>query len=135
MITVVDLPIYTFHIDYAGHVSNIVYIQWLEIGRTCLLRKAGLPIAYLEEQGIVPVLARTTISYRAPLYLGDRATLEMWIDELGRASATLAFCIHKERETLVAEGTQKGLFVHRDTMRPARMTREMQERFAAFAAG
>jgi acyl-ACP thioesterase len=29
----IDLDIYTFDIDFAGHVSNITYIRWLEIGR------------------------------------------------------------------------------------------------------
>jgi acyl-CoA thioester hydrolase len=37
-------PIYTFQIDYAQHVSNIVYIQWMEIARLKLLEEAGLPV-------------------------------------------------------------------------------------------
>ena len=30
------LPVYTFQIDFAGIVSNIVYIEWMEIGRLTL---------------------------------------------------------------------------------------------------
>lgn len=28
-----DQKLYTFHIDFAGHVSNVVYVKWMEIGR------------------------------------------------------------------------------------------------------
>ena len=41
---VFDQEIYTFHIDFAGHVSNIVYVQWMEIGRLKLLEAVGLPV-------------------------------------------------------------------------------------------
>ena len=46
-----DLEIRTFEIDFAGHVSNIVYIQWLEIARTSLLDAVGLPIPQLVDEG------------------------------------------------------------------------------------
>ena len=38
---VFDLPIYTYQIDFAGHVSNIVYLQWMEMktgfNRYCII--------------------------------------------------------------------------------------------------
>ena len=55
--------VYTYHIDFAGHVSNIVYIRWMEIGRSKLLEAAGLPVQELLKKGIVPVLVSTEITY------------------------------------------------------------------------
>ncbi len=50
-----EQQVYSFQIDYVGHVSNIVYIQWMEIGRTKLLEEIGLPLNKLAENGIAPI--------------------------------------------------------------------------------
>ncbi len=130
-----ELEIYTFQIDFANHVSNIVYVQWMEIGRTRLLAAIGLPIEQLTRVGIAPVLASTEIAYQEPLYLGDRVRVEVWISELRRASARLAFRFYKNGDVRVASGSQKGLFIHLDTKRPYRMSDEMRARFAPYLAG
>ena len=67
-----DLPIYTFQIDFAGIVSNIVYIEWMEIGRMKLLETVGMPIHEIQEDGIVPVLTHTSIDYKRPFRLGHK---------------------------------------------------------------
>ena len=55
----IDLDIYTFDIDFAGHVSNITYVRWLEIGRLQLLVDAGMPTPELLAEGLAPLLVRT----------------------------------------------------------------------------
>lgn len=127
-----ELEVYSFHIDFMGHVNNIVYIQWLEIGRTKLLEAVGMPIQAISQQGFVPVLVQTNITYKSPLYLGDHVRVEMWISELKNASAITQFRFYKEQETLAAEGWQKGLFVDRDTMRPRRLSLEERSLFAPY---
>jgi acyl-CoA thioester hydrolase len=131
---VFDLDIYTFQIDFANHVSNIVYIKWMEIGRTKLLEAVGLPIEQLTARGIAPVLARTEIAYKEPLYLGDRVRIEVWILELRRASAQIAYRFYKDGDVLAAEGSQKGLFIHLDTKAPYRMGADMRARFLRYSA-
>jgi acyl-CoA thioester hydrolase len=71
-----NLPIYTFQIDFARHVSNIVYVQWMEIGRLLLLKAVGRPVEQLVDTGAVPVLVETAISYERPLRMGDTARAE-----------------------------------------------------------
>lgn len=56
--------IYTYDIDSSHHVSNIVYIEWMEIGRNKLSTEAGLPLHKLEELGFAPVLTNTEIAYK-----------------------------------------------------------------------
>ena len=127
-----DLDVYTFQIDFANHVSNIVYIQWMEMGRTKLLEAVGLPIEQLTAAGIAPVLARTEIAYKEPLYLGDRVRVEVWVLELRRASAEIGFRFYKDDNVLAASGTQKGLFIRLDTKAPYRMGPEMRARFLPY---
>jgi acyl-CoA thioester hydrolase len=63
----VNLEVYTYQIDFAGHVSNIVYIQWMEIARIKLLEAIGLPTHEIAKAGFIPVLVQTEISYKQPL--------------------------------------------------------------------
>jgi len=126
--------IYTYQIDFNQHVSNIVYIQWMEVGRLKLLQKVGLDVHILMKKKVTPVLVETTISYKKPLYLGDNLTVEMWIVALNRASAELAFTFFRNGETVAAEGGQKGLFVNMDSGLPHRLTDVEKELFALYVA-
>jgi len=127
-----ELEVYSFHIDFIGHVNNIVYIQWMEIGRTKLLEAVGLPTHEIFHQGFVPVLVETHVTYKAPLYLGDRVWMELWISELRQASAIMQFRFYNKPESLSAEGWQKGLFVDRSTFRPRRLSSAERALFAPY---
>jgi len=108
----IDLPIYTYQIDFSGHVSNVVYIQWLEVCRLTLLERAGLPVHEAARQGMLPVLTDTVISYKSPLYLGDTAHAEFWLSELGGASAWVDYRITNGEGTLCATARQRGCLLY-----------------------
>lgn len=127
-----ELEVYSFHIDFIGHVNNIVYIQWMEIGRTKLLEAVEMPTHKIFQQGFAPVLVQTNITYKLPLYLGERVQAEMWISELKNASAIMQFCFYNEQKILAAEGWQKGLFVDKETMRPRRLRPEERSLFIPY---
>ncbi|MBD1873529.1 acyl-CoA thioesterase [Nodosilinea sp. FACHB-131] len=127
-----DLEVYTYQIDFAGHVNNSVYIHWMEIGRLKLLEAIGMPIHEVLKQGIAPVLTQTNIIYKLPLYLGDRVQAQMWLSELRNASAVMQFRFYNGDQVLAAEGMQKGLFVDIKTMRPKRLSSEERALFSAY---
>lgn len=127
----IALEVYTFDIDFAGHVSNITYIRWLEIGRLRLLDAAGWPVTEALARGVVPILASTEIRYRRPIKLGDAVRLDVSIAELGRASATMQFTVWAEQHA-AATATQKGLFVDAATGRPHRLTEAERATFRPF---
>jgi acyl-CoA thioester hydrolase len=127
----IPIEVYTFDIDFAGHVSNISYIRWLEIGRLRLLDAAGWPVAEALARGVVPILASTEIRYRKPIKLGDRVSLEVGITELGRASATIAFTV-STADDVAATATQTGLFVDAGSRRPHRLTDAERASFVPF---
>jgi acyl-CoA thioester hydrolase len=127
-----ELEVYTYQIDIVHHLSNIVYIEWMEIGRIKLLEAMGLPIEELEKRGILPVLVETRIRYRRPIYFGDKVYGEIWISELGAASAILQFRFYKNEGELAAEGWQKGLFINTETKKPHRLSSEERNKFEAF---
>lgn len=118
---VFEQQVYSFQIDYVGHVSNIVYIEWMEIGRTKLLEQIGLPLNFLAEKGIAPILVHTDITYKKALYVDEKVKIEIWVSELQNASATMKFNFYNEKGELAAFGSQRGLFIHRDRVKPYRL--------------
>ncbi|MBD2103676.1 thioesterase family protein [Leptolyngbya sp. FACHB-261] len=127
-----ELPIYTYQIDFIGHVNNIVYIQWMEIARMKLMEAIDLPVHQAHAQGFVPVLVHTEITYKNPLYLGETVRVELWLSELRKASAQMEFRFYNSQNILAAEGRQRGLFVTHATMRPRRLGAEEQALFTPF---
>lgn len=127
-----DQEIHTFHIDFLGHVNNGIYIQWMEIGRTKLLEAAGMVTADILKQSFAPLLVQTTITYKVPLYLGDRAHIEVWLSELRNTTGILQFRFYNNQRILVAEGQQRGLFVDTKTMQPRRLLAEERSLFLPF---
>jgi acyl-CoA thioester hydrolase len=127
-----ELDVYTYQIDFLGHVNNAVYIHWMEIGRIKLLEAVGMPTHEIFKQGFAPVLVQTSITYKSPLYLGDRVQIDLWLSDLRNASAIMQFRFYNNQQALAAEAIQKGLFVDRQTMRPKRLRPEERALFMPY---
>jgi len=127
-----DLEIHTFNIDFLGHVNNGVYVQWMEIGRSKFLEAAGLVTHEILKQSFAPLLVQTTISYKVPLYLGDRVHIDVWLSELRNTTGIIQFRFYNGSQVLVAEGYQRGLFVDTKTMLPRRLLPEERALFLPF---
>jgi acyl-CoA thioester hydrolase len=110
------LPIRTYDIDFAGIVSNIVFIRWLDDLRLGLLDQAYPLIRALAED-IAPILLSTRISYRRPVTIADPLIGRMRVAGLTRVRWLLAaeFIING---TIHAEAEQEGLFMRLSTRRP-----------------
>ena len=128
----VELPFQpkTYDIDFAGHVSNIVYIRWLEDLRMIVL-DTYLPLKTLMERGIAPVVVRTTIEYKRPVKLFDPVTGTMWASEMGNVKGILSaeFTVNGE---VVAASEQVGVFVRMDSGRPVAFPEEFRWQFDTF---
>lgn len=126
---VFEQEIYTYQIDYVGHLSNIVYIEWMEIGRTKLLEYIGLTFEKMEKENIAPVLSETEIKYKKSLYLADKIKIEVWVSELKNASAVISFNFFNGKNELAAVGNQLGLFINLATKKPHRLTEDQRRSF------
>jgi len=119
-----DIEVYTFQIDIVGHLSNIIYIEWMEIGRLKLLEAIGLPTVELTKRDIFPILVNTNITYKNPIFYGDKIDAKIWISKLNAASAIMEFSFTKNDGVLAATGYQKGLFINGNTGKPYRIQKE-----------
>jgi acyl-CoA thioester hydrolase len=110
------LPIRTYDIDFAGIVSNIVFVRWLEDLRLGLLDQAYPLIRALAED-IAPILLSTRIDYRRPVTIADPLVGRMRVAGLTRVRWRLAaeFTVNGG---VHAEAEQEGLFMRLSTRRP-----------------
>ena len=111
-----NLAIKTYDIDFAGIVSNIVYIRWLEDLRLKML-EVHQPLKQLMIKKYCPVVNSTQIKYKKALRLFDCPVGKMWMSQLGRLRCTLEAKIYLNEE-IVTSATQTGFFINLETMRP-----------------
>jgi acyl-CoA thioester hydrolase len=104
----INFNIKTYEIDIAGHVSNIVYVKWLEDLR-CKLFEQIIPIDKLLNEDLYPVVTSTTLVYKKQLKLGDNPFGFIWIENIKHNMMILKFnfisdekiCVFAEQKCVV----------------------------------
>jgi len=111
----------TYDIDFAGIVSNLVYVRWLEDLRLQLLSQA-YPLDQLIADGLGPVLLETHIIYRDALTIHDKPEGRMLVEEMGNVRWTVAAeFVSPNSGRIHATARQTGLFIRLDSRRPVRI--------------
>jgi acyl-CoA thioester hydrolase len=123
------LEIRTYDIDFAGIVSNIVFIRWLEDLRLALMDEA-YPIATALAEGVAPLLLRTRIAYRRPVTIADRLEGRMWVPAMGKLRWQVA-AVFVVGETIAAAALQTGIFIRLADRRPVPPPAPLRARFGA----
>lgn len=126
-------PVYTYHIDFVGHVNNIIYVQWLENARVKLIEAMGLSIHKIaEDDKILPIITETTIRYKKPFFLNDTVQVEVWVSEMFNVSANFKFRFLNGKGEVCSTAQQKVLFIDRSTQKPSRKIAKYRECFEKF---
>jgi acyl-CoA thioester hydrolase len=123
-----DLPVRTYDIDFAGVVSNIVFVRWLEDLRLAMMDEA-YPIARGLAEDVAPILLETRIAYARAVTIGDALKGRMWVTRMGRVKWQLAaeFVVG---EAVHARAEQTGLFIRLSTGRPIAPPLPLRRHFA-----
>lgn len=127
-IVALALPVRTYDIDFAGVVSNIVYVRWLEDLRLAMMEEA-YPIAQALAEDVAPILLETRIAYERPVTIQDRVVGRMWVTAMERVRWRVAaeFAVG---ERVHARAEQTGLFIRVSTRRPIAPPAPLRRRFA-----
>ena len=123
-----DLPVRTYDIDFAGVVSNIVFVRWLEDLRLAMMAEA-YPIVRALAEDVAPILLETRIAYERPVTIHDALKGRMWVTEMGRVKWHVAaeFVVG---EAVHARAEQTGLFIRLSTRRPVAPPLPLRRMFA-----
>lgn len=123
-----ELPVRTYDIDFAGIVSNLVFVRWLEDLRLAMMEEA-YPIARALAEDVAPILLETRIAYEKPVTIADALRGRMWVAEMGRVKWRLGaeFLVGEER---CASAEQTGIFIRLSTRRPIAPPLALRRRYA-----
>lgn len=85
-------------IDEVGHVSNLVYLRWVQDVATAHSQSLGWDMARYRDFGAVFLVRRHEIDYVAQVLEGEQLVAETWVEDW-----RLASCI---RKTEIKRGAQ-----------------------------
>ncbi len=125
--TTMAVKVATYDIDYANHVSNIVYFRWLEDLRLQLLEE-NFPLEDLMAEGFMPILASSSIEYKRAIKLFDKPIGHMWIEKLGAASMQFMGEFRVDG-ILTTKASHIGLFVDAVTQKPVKLPKQIVLKF------
>jgi acyl-CoA thioester hydrolase len=101
--------------DAMGIVYHTNYIRWFEIGRTELMREAGVVYSEMEKEGFFLPLTQMDCHYLYPARYDEIVIVETRIETFRRASVKFAYEIWDEKhETLLVEGSTVHAFLNRE---------------------
>jgi acyl-CoA thioester hydrolase len=127
---VLHFPVQTYDIDFAGVVSNIVYIRWLEDLRLRILEE-HYPLERFLEAGVAPTLIETHIRYIRAITIHDRPVGRMWINRMRK----LKFGFEAEISVdgvIAAKAEQMGCLIKMSDNSPAKMPDELIRGYDAY---
>ena len=112
-------------IDFMGHVNNASYLKWVQdavIDHWRALAPAEAVAAHLW------VALKHEITYRRPTFLGDAPIAHVVLEKVQGARAMYQTVI-KRGEVVLAEVTSSWCCLDAATLKPARLARDLIERF------
>ncbi|MDD4363895.1 MAG: thioesterase family protein [Atribacterota bacterium] len=120
-----EIKVATYDIDFAGIVSNISYIRWLEDLRLSWLEKY-FSLTKQMEAGFIPILLETHVQYQHAIRMFDMVKGIMWVSRLhSHKWRVKAEFIVNEKVMAIAE--QKGVFIDQVQWRPIRIPEELKD--------
>jgi acyl-CoA thioester hydrolase len=121
-------PVKTYDIDFAGILSNIVYIRWLEDLRVAMIANYH-PISKILEDDIAPIVLHTSIQYKQAINMFDLPVGRMWMSEMKR----LRWKVNAEvvvAGNIAAIAEQSGCFINLSSRKPVPIPIKLSQEYA-----
>ena len=120
-----QIAIDTADIDHMGHVNNAVYLKWVQESVVAYWEKVAPAEAVA---GHLWVALKHEITYRKPAFLKDAVIAEVVAEGMQGARAFFVTLV-KRGEDILAEVKSSWCCLDAETKRPARLAREVANRF------
>lgn len=107
--------------DKMQFVYNGKYLEYLEVGRTELLRNSGLPYSLLEAEGYQLPLIEAGLKYKNPAFYDDILLIEATLNELDTAKVHIKYKITRESNgDLISTGFTTHMFIRTQNKKPTK---------------
>ncbi len=107
--------------DQMGYVYHARYLEYLEVGRTDLVRHIGLPYAEVEEMGILMPVIDLSIRYKQPAYYDNVLRIKTTVPSMPQASFPFEYEVYNEQDQLILTAELRLAFIDKARKRPVRV--------------
>ena len=117
-------------IDNLGHVSNLVYLRWVQEAAIAHSTALGFPEAAYLARGEAWVVRRHEIDYLLPAQPGDLLTIETRVATMSAASSVRKTRVLRASDgTVLCKAATDWVYVELARARPRRVPEEIRSRF------
>jgi acyl-CoA thioester hydrolase len=115
-------------VDSMGVAYHGSYLPWFEMGRTELMRDAGLPYADLERRGFLLVVTEAHLEFRSSAAYDEPITIRTRVSEIGKASIRFDYVVAGADGAVRCEGYTRLACLQRDGRRLRRLPEDIVSR-------
>jgi acyl-CoA thioester hydrolase len=120
--------------DQMGYVYYGFYAMYYEVARVEALRKLGVTYREIEHMGIIMPVLENKSKYIAPARYDEQLRIVTTIRQKPSVKITFEYEIFNEQNILIHKGETTLVFVDRQTNRPCRPPKEMEDVLDPFFA-
>jgi len=120
--------------DQMGVVHHAVYIHWLEVGRTEMMKTHGLDYAQMERDGVLLTVAETRVRHLAPIRFGSEVVVETRVAQVERVRVRFDYRVLEAATAVVAAEGMTVLACVDPQLRLRRIPEAVRDRLLALAA-
>lgn len=122
-------------IDELDHVSNLVYVRWIQEVAVAHSAAVGWDVNQYRKFGAIFLVRRHEIDYIAPVMLDQTVRLETWIESWKAASCVRRTELFRGHDgQLIARGSTTWAFVGFADGRPQRIPEQIHRNLGAWAS-
>lgn len=126
------LEVRYYETDQMGVVHHSNYIRYFECGRSDMLKKAGLPVEKIEQEGVMMPIVNVECKYRFPARLGDTLRVVSLVEAPPKARLIIRSEIYNQEGTLLCDGSVTLGFISSETRRPVRCPESLSRLFEQY---
>lgn len=113
------------------HVSNIMYVAWLDRAAQLHSDALGYTRQWLVAQNMMWFVGRHEIDYLAEAWVDDELVITTWVRNMRRVKSWRDYVIIRPHDqTVIARAATLWVLVNLESRRPRRIDPEMIEQFA-----
>jgi acyl-CoA thioester hydrolase len=120
--------------DKMGYCYYGVYAQYLEVGRTELMRKFGLSYKQIEDNGIMLPVLSLNIKYIKPAFYDDELIIRTIIPKMPSVRIEFNYEIYNQKSELLNIAETMLVFIDANTRKPTKAPSWILDKMKPFFA-
>ncbi|HMV45616.1 MAG TPA: acyl-CoA thioesterase [Leptospiraceae bacterium] len=123
-----EIPVLWSHLDSNHHVNNAIFQFYFDEARMQALESTGFNLAELRKINVGPVIYKSEIEYKKPLYHPETAIIQTWFEGLEKVRGITCQNLYRKSDgELVCKARFYSIFFDLEKDKPWKIPLELGE--------